>query len=51
MDLSFSPQEEQFRKRVQQFLTDNLPPGWGKGGTRPAAMTQTEFLKDWQRRL
>jgi alkylation response protein AidB-like acyl-CoA dehydrogenase len=51
MDLSFSSAEERIRERVQQFLRENLPPGWGKGGGRPAGMSQVEFLKDWQRRL
>jgi alkylation response protein AidB-like acyl-CoA dehydrogenase len=51
MDLNFRPDEELFREKVQKFLRENLPPGWGKGGGRPAGMTQTEFLKDWQRRL
>ena len=51
MDLSFSPDEEHFRERVQQFLRDNLPPGWGQGGGRPSGMSQIDFLKDWQRRL
>ena len=30
MDLSFSPEQEQFRAKVQKFLRENLPPGWGK---------------------
>ncbi len=51
MDLSFSPEEESFRARVRKFLTENLPPGWGGAGGRPAGMTQLEFLRDWQRRL
>jgi alkylation response protein AidB-like acyl-CoA dehydrogenase len=51
MDLSFSPTEELFRQRVQKFLRENLPPGWGKGGGRPPGISQIEFLKDWQRRL
>lgn len=51
MDLSFSPDQERFRHRVQQFLRDNLPAGWGKGGGRPPGMSQVDFLKDWQRRL
>lgn len=51
MDLSFSPDEERFRERVQAFLRDNLPPGWGKGGGRPPRISQIDFLKDWQRRL
>jgi alkylation response protein AidB-like acyl-CoA dehydrogenase len=51
MDLSFSPDEERFRQRVQKFLRDNLPAGWGKGGARPPGMSQLDFFKDWQRRL
>ena len=51
MDLSFSPDEESFRARVQKFLRDNLPPEWGKPGFRPHGMSQIDFLKDWQRRL
>jgi alkylation response protein AidB-like acyl-CoA dehydrogenase len=51
MDLSFSPEEERFRARVQKFLRENLPPEWGKPGFRPHGMSQIDFLKDWQRRL
>jgi len=51
MDLTFSPDEERFRERVQKFLRENLPIGWGKGGGRPPGMSQFDFLKDWQRRL
>src|SRR5260370_8709677 len=51
MDLNFSPEEERFRARVQQFLRQNLPPEWGKPGFRPHGMSQIDFLKDWQRRL
>ncbi len=51
MDLSFSPEQEEFRAKVQTFLHHNLPPGWGKAGFRPEGMSMTEFLRDWQRRL
>jgi len=51
MDLSFTPEQEAFRTRVQQFLRDNLPPEWGKAGFRPPGMSMNEFLKEWQRRL
>jgi alkylation response protein AidB-like acyl-CoA dehydrogenase len=51
MDLSFGPTEERFRERVQKFLRENLPSGWGKAGGRPPGMSQVDFLKDWQRRL
>jgi alkylation response protein AidB-like acyl-CoA dehydrogenase len=51
MDLSFSPEQEAFRAKVQTFLRDNLPPGWGKAGFRPDGMSMIEFMRDWQRRL
>jgi alkylation response protein AidB-like acyl-CoA dehydrogenase len=51
MDLSFSPEQEEFRAKVQAFLRVNLPPGWGKAGFRPEGMSMTDFLRDWQRRL
>ena len=51
MDLAYSPEQEAFRARVQKFLQENLPAGWGQAGFRPQGMTMTEFLKDWQRRL
>jgi alkylation response protein AidB-like acyl-CoA dehydrogenase len=52
MDLAFGPEEESFRQRVRDFLRDNLPPKWGTAEQRlPEGMTQTEFLRDWQRRL
>jgi alkylation response protein AidB-like acyl-CoA dehydrogenase len=51
MDLSFSPEQEEFRAKVQAFLRENLPPGWGQAGFRPEGMSMTEFLRDWQRRL
>jgi alkylation response protein AidB-like acyl-CoA dehydrogenase len=51
MDLAYSPEQEAFRARVQKFLQDNLPAGWGQAGFRPQGMTMAEFLKDWQRRL
>jgi alkylation response protein AidB-like acyl-CoA dehydrogenase len=51
MDLSFTPEQEQFRAKVQKFLKDNLPSGWGTAGFRPEGMSMYEFLRDWQRRL
>ncbi|MGH7986390.1 MAG: acyl-CoA dehydrogenase [Candidatus Binataceae bacterium] len=51
MDLSFTPEEEQFRAKVRSFLHDNLPPGWGKAGFRPPAGSMTEFLRQWQLKL
>jgi alkylation response protein AidB-like acyl-CoA dehydrogenase len=49
MDLNYSPEEEQFRQRVRDFLKANLPPGWGTPG-RPRDES-VEFLREWQRKL
>jgi alkylation response protein AidB-like acyl-CoA dehydrogenase len=51
MDLSFTSEQEQFRAKIQKFLVENLPPGWGKAGFRPDGMSMIEFMRDWQRRL
>ncbi|MGH7931619.1 MAG: acyl-CoA dehydrogenase [Candidatus Binataceae bacterium] len=51
MDLSFTPEQEKFREKVQNFLRDNLPAGWGQAGFRPPQGSMLEFLKDWQQRL
>jgi alkylation response protein AidB-like acyl-CoA dehydrogenase len=51
MDLSFTPEQEQFRAKVQKFLAENLPVGWGKAGFKPDGMSTLEFMRDWQRRL
>jgi alkylation response protein AidB-like acyl-CoA dehydrogenase len=52
MDLTYSPEEERFRRRVRDFLTENLPPGWGKPGFHmPEGMGQLQFMRDWQRKL
>lgn len=53
MDLSFSPEQEQFRLRLRRWLADNLPPGWGSDGSPPFASYEDEvvFLRDWQAKL
>jgi alkylation response protein AidB-like acyl-CoA dehydrogenase len=52
MDLSFTAQEEQYRERVREFLSSNLPQGWGSPGYElPKGQALVEMLRDWQRRL
>ncbi|MCL8208038.1 MAG: acyl-CoA dehydrogenase family protein [Actinomycetia bacterium] len=41
MDVSFTPEQEQFRRRAQEFLRDVLPPGWGTPA-HPLPSTQEE---------
>ena len=52
MDLSFTEQEERYRKRVREFLKENLPQGWGTPGYElPRGEAPVEMLRDWQRRM
>jgi alkylation response protein AidB-like acyl-CoA dehydrogenase len=52
MDLSDSAEEAAFRKRVQGFLTTNLPQGWGTPGfAMPEGDALRDLLRDWQHRL
>ncbi|ODU26462.1 MAG: acyl-CoA dehydrogenase [Pseudonocardia sp. SCN 73-27] len=47
MDLTRSPQEEQFRTRVTTFLADQLPAGWeGYGALSPG--DRASFLVEWR---
>jgi alkylation response protein AidB-like acyl-CoA dehydrogenase len=52
MDLSYTPEEEEFRAEVQSWLQANLPSQWGQdgvGGYREEA--DEEIQREWQRRL
>ena len=52
MDLSFTEEEERYRRRVREFLNDNLPKGWGTAGYElPRGGALVELLRDWQRRM
>ncbi|MGH7966595.1 MAG: acyl-CoA dehydrogenase [Candidatus Binatia bacterium] len=52
MDFSFSPEEERFRQELRQWLSKNLPAGWGTAAFKmPKGEERLQFLRDWQRRL
>ena len=53
MDLSFTPEQEQFRLRLRHWLQENLPLGWSSNALLPAATYSEEvaFLRDWQAKL
>jgi alkylation response protein AidB-like acyl-CoA dehydrogenase len=52
VDFSFSPQEEQFRQELREWLHNNLPTGWGTPTfIMPKGEERREFLRDWQRKL
>jgi alkylation response protein AidB-like acyl-CoA dehydrogenase len=50
MDLTFTPEQEDFRLRLRRWLAGNLPPGWGADQAPPYTTYEEEvaFLKDWQ---
>jgi alkylation response protein AidB-like acyl-CoA dehydrogenase len=53
MDLSFTPEQVQFRSRLRQWLQENLPRGGG-GDAQPPGATYAEevaFLRAWQAKL
>jgi alkylation response protein AidB-like acyl-CoA dehydrogenase len=53
MDLTFSAEEEAFRRRLGDWLAANLPAGWGSEAQPEFATLEEEvrFLVDWQKRL
>src|SRR5687768_8099928 len=53
MDISFTPEQEAFRRQFRQWLTDNLAPGWGGPRyTGPDNDAENAALqKVWERRL
>jgi alkylation response protein AidB-like acyl-CoA dehydrogenase len=52
VDFALSPSEDAFRREVRRWLRDNAPGDWIEVRARfRSREEQTEFLKDWQRRL
>ncbi len=53
MDVSFTPEQEAFRQRVRDWLTENLPSDWGGPRfTGPDDEAENaRFQIDWERRL
>lgn len=50
MDLTFSPEEEQFRAALRAWLAANIPAGWDDEDF-PTLADEVRFLVEWQRRL
>lgn len=53
MDLSFTPEQEQYRKRVREWLLENIPEGWGTPQFEWPEDEQERgaFLREWDRKL
>lgn len=53
MDLSFTPEQEQFRRQVRQWLEENLPTGWGTPHFRwpDDEKERARWLREWDRKV
>ena len=51
MDLSYPPEAEAFRAEIRQWLTENLPEGWGTPGFSMPREERKAFLADWTAKL
>jgi alkylation response protein AidB-like acyl-CoA dehydrogenase len=52
MDFRDSPDEAAFRQRLREWLSTNLPPGWGEPSyVEPEGEARLALYKDWSRRL
>lgn len=52
MDLSFTPEQEAFRRELGSWLDENIPQEWRDGGRGPRdPIARFELLKRWQRTL
>jgi alkylation response protein AidB-like acyl-CoA dehydrogenase len=53
MDLTFTQEQDAFRRRLREWLEGNLPAGWGTDAF-PAFRSyeaEVEFMRDWQAKL
>lgn len=53
MDVTFSAEQEAYRRRAREWLLENLPKGWGTPDFRMPAEEPDlgNFLKNWERKL
>ncbi|MDQ0217704.1 hypothetical protein ELQ35_13105 [Peribacillus cavernae] len=53
MDLSFSPQQEEYRQHVREWLLDNIPEGWGtpEFNWPDDEAERGKILREWDRKL
>jgi hypothetical protein len=53
MNLAFTPEQEDFRRRLRQWLEQGLPPRWGTDAFPLFGTYEEEvaFLRAWQGKL
>jgi alkylation response protein AidB-like acyl-CoA dehydrogenase len=51
MDLAYTPEAEDFRVEIREWLTSNLPAGWGDEGFEMSVEERKEFNEQWPKKL
>ncbi len=51
MDLSYTPEAEEFRTEIKSWLVENLPDGWFDEGFEMSDEERKEFNTEWPKRL
>src|SRR3954451_13006980 len=51
MDLAYTPEAEEFRVEIREWLNENLPSGWGDENFEMAPDERKEFNEQWPKKL
>jgi alkylation response protein AidB-like acyl-CoA dehydrogenase len=51
MDLAYTPEAEEFRVEIREWLTSNLPPGWGDDDFEMTPDERKAFNEQWPKKL
>jgi alkylation response protein AidB-like acyl-CoA dehydrogenase len=51
MDLAYTPEAEDFRVEIRDWLAANLPAGWGTDGFEMPAEDRKQFNEQWPKKL
>jgi alkylation response protein AidB-like acyl-CoA dehydrogenase len=51
MDLAYPPEAEEFRGVIRDWLSENLPDGWGQPGFSMTPEERTTFNQEWTAKL
>ncbi|MEW6207511.1 MAG: acyl-CoA dehydrogenase [Acidobacteriota bacterium] len=52
MDLNLTPEEQQFRDELRDWLNANVPPPWeGSNNSEEESQAYFNYLRDWQRKV
>src|SRR3954465_2452546 len=51
MDLAYTPEAEEFRVEIREWLNENLPSGWGDENFEMSPDERKEFNEQWPKKL